>query len=86
MGTLEEIAEILTWSQLGLINSPVGFLNLEGYYDHLLALFENMNKNGLLKDEHLELFVSVNSVKDLLVELLDFNVTKTNFRQKLGLT
>ncbi len=86
MGTLEEIAEILTWSQLGLVQCPIGFLNVNGYYDHLLNLFESMNQKGLLKDEHLELFVYSDEVDDLVDQLQNFQTSKTTFRQKLGLT
>jgi uncharacterized protein (TIGR00730 family) len=39
-GTLEEFCEILTWAQLGLHQKPCAILNIEGYYDPLLALFD----------------------------------------------
>lgn len=86
MGTLEEITEILTWSQLGLVNSPIGFLNIKGYYDELMNLFRSMNKKGLLKDEHMELFVCADTVEDLMDQLSNFKTAKTSFRNKLGLT
>ncbi|MFY0628323.1 MAG: TIGR00730 family Rossman fold protein [Reichenbachiella sp.] len=86
MGTLEEIAEILTWSQLGLVNSPIAFLNLEGYFDHLIALFEHMNKNGLLKKEHLDLFICADSVEQLMLQLNKFESSKSHIGQKLDLT
>lgn len=41
-GTLEELAEILTWKQLGLYKNPVVILNINGYYDPLLAMFNKM--------------------------------------------
>ena len=40
-GTLEELAEILTWSQLGLQSKPCGLLDVEGFYDPLLAFFDH---------------------------------------------
>jgi len=40
-GTLEEFFEVLTWSQLGLHGKPCGLLNVDGYYDALLALVEH---------------------------------------------
>ena len=85
MGTLEEIAEILTWAQLGLVNAPIGFLNIDGYFDHLLEQFKVMHKNGLLKSEHLSLFVYAPTPPELLRILLDFKSEKTSFKQKLGL-
>ena len=40
-GTLEEIFEMLTWAQLGFHNKPCGLLNVDGYYDGLIAFLEN---------------------------------------------
>ncbi len=51
-GTLEEIIEILTWQQLGLHKFPVGFLNANGFYNHLRALFDEMERTKLLKSEN----------------------------------
>ncbi len=39
-GTFEEFCEVLTWSQLGLQQKPHGLLNVAGYYDPLLQLFD----------------------------------------------
>lgn len=39
-GTLEEFCEVLTWAQLGLHQKPHGLLNVEGYYEPLLRLFD----------------------------------------------
>ena len=41
-GTLDEIFEILTWGQLGIHAKPTGFLNVEGYFDGLLAFVDAM--------------------------------------------
>lgn len=51
-GTLEEVIEILTWQQLGLHKFPVGFLNINGFYDHLKMLFDEMESRKLLKSEN----------------------------------
>jgi uncharacterized protein (TIGR00730 family) len=48
LGTLDELAEILTWKQLGLIDSPIGLLNVNSYFDHLMAQMEVMARNGFL--------------------------------------
>lgn len=40
-GTLEELLEIITWNQIGLIVKPVGILNVCGYFDHLLKFFDH---------------------------------------------
>ena len=41
-GTMDELCEILTWSQLGLHSNPIGLLNINGYYEHLKILFDHM--------------------------------------------
>src|SRR5690606_31338677 len=51
-GTMEELFEILTWGQLDLHRKPIGILNVNGYYDALIALVESMISAGLLKDEY----------------------------------
>jgi uncharacterized protein (TIGR00730 family) len=50
-GTFEEFCEVLTWNQLGLHRKPCGLLNLEGYYDSLLALFDRAVEERFLKPE-----------------------------------
>jgi uncharacterized protein (TIGR00730 family) len=50
-GTLEEFCEILTWSHLGLHQKPQGLLNVEGYYEPLLQLFDQAVIEQLLKPE-----------------------------------
>ncbi|QIN82676.1 TIGR00730 family Rossman fold protein [Rubrobacter tropicus] len=54
-GTLEEFFEVLTWAQLGEHGKPCGILNVAGYYDPLLAVFDNMVGEEFLKPEHREL-------------------------------
>ena len=49
VGTMEELFEILCWAYLGLHDKPVGLLNVEGYYDHLLAFLEGSIDAGLCK-------------------------------------
>jgi uncharacterized protein (TIGR00730 family) len=52
IGTLEEIAEILTWKQLKIHHKPVGILNLDGYYDSLLSFLDLSVREGFLSLEH----------------------------------
>jgi uncharacterized protein (TIGR00730 family) len=51
-GTLEELCEVLTWSQLGIHAKPVGLLNVGGYFDPLLALFDHAVQEGFLRPTH----------------------------------
>ncbi|WKN30882.1 TIGR00730 family Rossman fold protein [Porifericola rhodea] len=50
-GTLEELTEMLTWSQLALHHKPIGILNTNGYYDYMEKLFDHMCEEGFLAKE-----------------------------------
>jgi uncharacterized protein (TIGR00730 family) len=51
-GTLEELIEVYTWSQLGLHDKPMGVLNVLGYYDGLAALLDHAVREGFLRQQH----------------------------------
>jgi hypothetical protein len=51
-GTFEEFCEILTWAQLGLHAKPCGLLNVEGYFNALLALFDHSVRERFVRPEH----------------------------------
>lgn len=68
-GTMEEFFEVLTWAQLGLHRKPCGLLNVEGYYDGLIALFETFVDQHFARDEHLG-FVQVESDPARLIDRL----------------
>ena len=51
-GTFEEFCEILTWAQLGIHAKPCGLLNVAGYYDPLLAMFDRAMAEGFLRERH----------------------------------
>ncbi|MBM4385143.1 MAG: TIGR00730 family Rossman fold protein [Deltaproteobacteria bacterium] len=52
MGTLDEITEVLTWTQLGLFAKPCGLVNVSGYWDPLLAMLDRAVAQGFLSHEH----------------------------------
>jgi uncharacterized protein (TIGR00730 family) len=57
LGTLEEFVEQLTWSQLGRHTRPIVLVNIDGFWDPLLALFERMKAEGFIRkglDLHLQ--------------------------------
>ncbi len=57
MGTLEELAEILTWAQLGLHARPCGLLDVAGYYRPLIAFFDQAVAAGFVRPEHRALVI-----------------------------
>ena len=51
IGTLDELAEIMTWHQLGLFQGPVIIVNTDGFYDPLLQMFRKMNDERFMRDD-----------------------------------
>ena len=66
-GTLDEFCEILTWAQLGIHKRPCGLLNTNGFWTHLIAMFDHAVREGLLRPQHREML----SVCDRPMELLE---------------
>lgn len=72
LGTLEELAEILTWAQLGMHRKPIVLLDLDGFWQPLLHLFDTMVDAGLLKPENRALVESVERVDDILEAIANY--------------
>jgi uncharacterized protein (TIGR00730 family) len=70
VGTLEELVEVYTWSQLGLHRKPLGLLNVSGYYDGLAAFLDHAVREQFLRPEHRAVLV-VESEPEALLERLE---------------
>jgi len=68
-GTIEELAEMLTWLQLGIHAKPIGLLNLGGYYDPFLAFAERMVEQQFVRPEQRNL-LNVESDPQVLLDRL----------------
>jgi hypothetical protein len=68
-GTMEEMFEVLTWTQLGYHSKPVGLLDVAGYYGPLLAFADRAVEEGFLSAEHRGLLVARGSVEALFAAL-----------------
>lgn len=68
MGTLDELAEVSTWRQIQLHDKPVGVVNTEGYYTHLLDWFDRVTRDGLMSANSRSLLHTAATP----AELLDF--------------
>ena len=71
-GTLEELVEMLTWSQLALHRKPVGILNVNGYYDRLQQLFSHMLEEELLLPKSHQLAIFSENIDNLYQKMLSF--------------
>ncbi len=69
LGTYDELFEILTWAQLSIHQKPVGLLNVEGYFNPLLALIEHTITEGFLRPAHADLLIYKDHPADLLDDL-----------------
>lgn len=68
-GTLEELFEMLTWAQLGIHAKPIGLLNVDHFYDGLLAFVNNGREQGFIRPQH-ALFLNADADPAALVQRL----------------
>jgi uncharacterized protein (TIGR00730 family) len=66
MGTLEELFEVYTWTQLGLHSKPLGLLDVRGYYEQLAAFLDHAVQERFLTAEHREMLVVERSAGALI--------------------
>ena len=71
-GTFEEFCEVVTWSQLGIHAKACGLLNVDGYYDPLLELFDHAVREGFLREENRRLVLEDRDPERLLEKMVDF--------------
>lgn len=69
LGTMDEMFEILAWAQLGIHSKPVGLLNTAGFYEPLMALLDQMERESFLRLNHRTEIVFESDVERLLEKL-----------------
>jgi hypothetical protein len=72
-GTFEELCEIITWNQLGIYTKPIGLLNVAGYYDPLLALFDHAVDRRFVRPEHRALVLTHTEIAPLLDQMTAYH-------------
>jgi len=73
-GTLEEVAEVLTWAQLGLHAKPCGLINVNGYFDPLLSFLDGAVAKGFMRLEHRRMLLVANEPFGLLERMATYQV------------
>ena len=73
-GTLDEIFEAITWSQLGIQTKPVGFLNIDGLFDPLREAIHSLSKAGFISEEHVNALIFEPDAKKLIEALIEVQV------------
>ncbi len=71
-GTMEELFEMLTWAQLGLHQKPIGILNVNGFYDELMALIQTMVDKGFLKPVNQRMLLIDDTIGGLLEKMQSY--------------
>jgi uncharacterized protein (TIGR00730 family) len=66
LGTWEELFEVLTWAQLGIHRKPCGVLNVEGYFDLMIAALDHSVREGFVRPAHRALLLEAGSPSALL--------------------
>ena len=70
-GTVEELCEIITWGQLGFHHKPIGLLNVDGYFDSLLAFFDRAVRDRFVRSAHRALVIDGTSPEEILEAFSD---------------
>ena len=68
-GTMDELCEILTWRQLRLHDRPIGLLNVDGYFDALITLFDQMVVRGFVGRDNRKLLHESPDLESLLEQM-----------------
>jgi uncharacterized protein (TIGR00730 family) len=79
LGTMDELFEVATWSQLGIHTKPIGILNINGYYDYLLAWVRNAVDNGFISKENAAILNVGTTPEELLDTLATVPVRESKF-------
>ncbi len=75
-GTLDEIFEALTLSQLGIENKPVGILNTNGFFNHLIKQLDVMVTEGYLKQSNKDMLIVSDCIEELLSKMYNYKAPK----------
>jgi len=68
-GTFEEFCEVVTWSQLGIHRKPCGLLNVAGYFDPLIAMFDRAVGQGFISDDNRAIVIVAQSCHTMLASV-----------------
>ncbi len=65
-GTLDELCEVITWTQLGIHDKPIGLLNVDGFFDQLLGQLDTAVTRGFISPENRRLLCAREDLDQLL--------------------
>jgi len=82
VGTMDELWEAVSWSQLGYHDKPVGLLNAFGFFDHLLAFNRHMVETGFIRPLHTSIIIAEHELDLLLTRMEAYEPHLPIFRMK----
>ncbi len=82
VGTMDELWEAVSWSQLGYHDKPVGLLNVGGFYDQLIGFNQHMISTGFIRQPHANILIHRDNVDDLLDAMAAYQPHETIFAMK----
>lgn len=78
-GTLEELFEITTWSQLGIHQKPIILFNMNGFYDELIVFINKSIKNGFISENNGKILQIANTCEEVIEKLDNYVVPEGRF-------
>lgn len=82
VGTMDELWEAVSWSQLGYHSNPVGLLNAFGFFDELIAFNRKMAETGFIRPAHQNILIARDSLSDLLDAMARYEPHTSIFQMK----
>jgi len=78
LGTIEEIFEALTWTQLGIHTKPCGFLNVRNYFNYLIEFLNHMSDQNFIDKEHRSMIIMEENPEVLLKKINSYKYQKVD--------
>ena len=86
VGSLDELAEVMASNQLGIINKPVGILNTDGYYDHLISWMKQAVDEGFISKANFDELIITDSCEELVEKIVtEKRPSDDDWTNRLGL-
>ena len=82
VGTMDELWEAISWSQLGYHSKPVGVLNVAGFYDQLVAFNRHMIEVGFIREAHAGIMLVDDTLYGLLAQMAAYVPHRNIFQMK----
>ncbi|KAL3957286.1 hypothetical protein ACCO45_007864 [Purpureocillium lilacinum] len=83
-GTMEEIFEAITWSQLGIHTKGICLLNVDGYWDGIVQWLDKAVEQGFVKQANKDIVVTATSAEDAVKALRNYKVSEATFKLQWG--